>query len=67
MSPRKIQIQNQINLQVSDILLNKKNKNYFAEVCLDILNILLDNVQKSQLLEKDETYFEFISNFLFRN
>ena len=32
---------------MSDVSSNKKNKNYFAEVCLDIFNILLDNVQKS--------------------
>ena len=36
-------------------------------VSLEIINLLLDNIQKSSLAENGETYFDIISNFLYKS
>mmetsp|Transcript_21869 Transcript_21869/g.33899 ORF Transcript_21869/g.33899 Transcript_21869/m.33899 type:complete len:91 (+) Transcript_21869:515-787(+) len=43
------------------------NRHYFAMVCLEIVNLLLTNIQKTQLADNEETYLDLISNFLFRS
>jgi len=52
--------------QMNEIMQNKKNRDYFAKTCLMIVNILLDKIQKTQLVENEATYFDFITNFLFK-
>ena len=32
-----------------------------------MLNTMIDNIQKTQLVENEETYFDMISNYLFRS
>lgn len=48
-------------------LVNTENSKYFALVSLEIINLLLDNIQKSSLTENGETYFDIISTFLYKS
>ena len=40
---------------------------YFAHTCLEIINVMLENIQKSQLVENEDTYFEFLSTYMFKS
>lgn len=44
-----------------------ENNKYFAMSCLDIIGILLENIQKSQLVENEDTYFDLLSNFMYKS
>lgn len=48
-------------------LKENQNSKYFAQVSLQIINILLDKVPKSQLSENEETYIDLIGNFMFKS
>lgn len=47
--------------------INSENSKYFAHVSLEIINLLLDNIQKSSLTENEEIYFDIITNFLYKS
>ena len=32
-----------------------------------MLNIMIDNIQKTQLVENEDTYFDLVSNYLFKS
>lgn len=46
---------------------SSNNSKFFALVCLDILNLLLDNIQKSSIIENEAIYFDLIQNFLYKS
>lgn len=40
---------------------------FFGVACLEIINSMLDNIQKTQLVENEEIYLELLSNFMFKS
>ena len=48
-------------------VMNSENSKYFAHVSMEIINLLLDNIQKSSLVENEEIYFDIIANFLYKS
>ena len=43
---------------------NHQTNTYFLQACLEIISSLLDNIQKSQLVESEEVYYELLTTFL---
>ena len=44
-----------------------ENSKYFAHTCLEIIHIMLENIQKTQLVENEDTYFDLLSYFMFKS
>ena len=51
---------------MQEVIQTNHNKRFFSQTCLEILNLMLDNIQKTQISENEDTYFDLLSNFVYK-
>ena len=51
---------------MQEVIQSNQNKKYFSQTCLEILNFMLDNIQKTQISENEDTYFDILKYFVFK-
>jgi hypothetical protein len=44
-----------------------KNRFYFSKISLEIINLLLDRIQKTQVADNEASYLDILSNFMFKS